>query len=162
MCIRPNDTQLFDNLIQPLELNNRDKSLWNDRCDYVDLDHCDNFNINNQNLITLQLNIRSLLSHQSELKELLHKLDQKNSSIVVLCETFLTDGTYKLVNIPGYSLITSNHKNTKGGGTAILLNKKTNFIRRTDLEEFQECQLEMTYIEIKSKVHKSLVVGSLY
>ena len=99
----------------PLELNTMNKSLWNDRCDYVDLDHCDNFNIN-QNLITLQLNIRSLLSHQSELKELLHKLDQKNSSayIILLCETFLTDRTQKLVKIPGYNLITSNQKIPKG------------------------------------------------
>ena len=46
-----------------------DKSLWTDRCDYIDLEKCDNLNNNNMNLIVLQLNIRSLLVHQDELKD---------------------------------------------------------------------------------------------
>ena len=47
-----------------------------------------------------------MLAHQSELKHLLGTLEQKNSKvdILLLCETFLTKTTTKLVNIPGYKL----------------------------------------------------------
>ena len=81
MCFANEDIQIFDNLMQPYKLNNCDKSLWNDHCDYVDIDECQNINNNNMNLITLQLNIRSLLSHQSDLVSLLSALDQKNSRV---------------------------------------------------------------------------------
>ena len=37
------------------------------KCDYVELDKCVNLNPNNYNLIVMQLNIRSLLSHQEDL-----------------------------------------------------------------------------------------------
>ena len=83
--------------------------------------------------------------------------------IVLLCETFLTDKTCKLVKIPGYELIASNpKKTTRDGGVAILLNQQITHIRRSNLEEFHEGKLESTYIEIKSKTNKSIVVGSLY
>ena len=53
-----------------------DKSLWTDRCDYIDLENCDNLNNNNMNLIVLQLNIQSLLVYQDDLKDLLFHLEK--------------------------------------------------------------------------------------
>ena len=81
-----------------------DKSLWTDRCDYIDLEKCDNLNNNNMNLIVLQLNIRSLSVHQDDLKDLLFHLDKQNSpvDVLLLCETFLSERTHKLINITGY------------------------------------------------------------
>lgn len=43
------------------------ESLWNDKCNYISPDSCTNLNPDNYNLITLQLNIRALISHQMEL-----------------------------------------------------------------------------------------------
>ena len=54
---RYND-KMFDDLMWPLEINNYDKVLWNDKCDYYELENCDDLNLNNYNLVTLELNIR--------------------------------------------------------------------------------------------------------
>ena len=80
-----------------------DNTLWNDKCDYVEIDGTANLNPNNYNLSVLQLNIRSLLAHQQELKHLLTKLLECNCRIdvVILCETFLSKNTLNIVNIPG-------------------------------------------------------------
>ena len=81
----------MDSLDRPLDLFNVSESLWNDKCDYLDTKTCKNFNPNGMNFIVLQLNVRSLLSHQSDLRNLLHELDRRNSTvdILLLCETFL-------------------------------------------------------------------------
>ena len=59
MCFSNEDIKLYDNLMWPLELDNPDKALWNDKCDYVDLEKCSNFNMDNYNFIVMQLNVRS-------------------------------------------------------------------------------------------------------
>ena len=110
MCISKCATKTYDELERPLNLDSIDENLWNDKCDYIDTNSCTNLNPNDYNLIVLQLNTRSILSKQTELKQLLHTLENKNSrvDIVLLCETFLNTKTTKLVNIPNYTLI-SNH-----------------------------------------------------
>ena len=82
--------------------------------------------------------------------------------ILLLCETFLTKRTHKLINIPGYTLLSNNREKSKGDGRAILIKNHISYTRRSDLEEFQEGQMETTYIEIQSKNKKKIVVGSLY
>ena len=74
----------------------------------------------------MQLNIRSLLSHQVDLKLLLNDLSLKNSAVdaLMLSETFITSKTEKLINMKGYSIHTTNRVNCKGGGTALLINKE--------------------------------------
>ena len=123
MCFSNIDITLYDSLSRPLEHSNIDKSLWSDKCDYIDPHKCSNLNPEGYNLTILQLNIRSLLSHQTDLKLLLSLLEKKKSKVdaVLLCETFLTKHTNQLVNIPGYVLIDKNRTNSRGGGVAILL-----------------------------------------
>ena len=91
MCFSKKDITLYDDLSMLLELNDIDTSLWSDKSDYVDPSNCANINPHNYNLVVLQLNVRSLLSHQSELRSTLHLLANKNSTIdiLILCETFL-------------------------------------------------------------------------
>ena len=91
MCLQQPDLHLMDSLDRPLDLFNVSESLWNDKCDHLDTETCKNFNPNGMNFIVLQLNVRSLLSHQSDLRNLLHELDRRNSTvdILLLCETFL-------------------------------------------------------------------------
>ena len=82
--------------------------------------------------------------------------------VLLLCETFLSKRKHKLINIPGYTLLSNNWEKSKGGGTAILIKNHLSYTRRSNLEEFQEGQLETTYIEIQSKNKKKIIVGSLY
>ena len=57
----------YDSLLQSRDQDVLDSSLWNDKCDYIELDERDNLNPNNYNLIVMHLNIRSVLSHHHEL-----------------------------------------------------------------------------------------------
>ena len=164
MCFTKVRTQLFDNLMRPLKFENLDHSLWNDKCNYYKLSKCTNLNPDGYNLVVLQLNIRSMLSNQSELQQLIHTLDNKGTQVdlIPLCETFLNKKTIKLVNVPGYELIASSRESSKGGGTAILIWLNIPYKPRLDLVDFAEKDSEMSYIEITTKSGKSIVVGSLY
>ena len=89
----------------------------------MELDRCTDLNPNNYNLIIMQLNIRSLLSHQLELKQLICSTENKNShmDIILLCETFLSKHTENVVNVPGFTHVGNYRKNRKGGGVSILV-----------------------------------------
>ena len=102
--------KLFDNLDRPLDFSKADKSLWSDKCEYLDPQKCSNFNPENFNFVVMQLNIRSILVCQTELCDLLQLLSDKNSriNVLMLCETYLTSKTVNLENIPGYTIV-SNH-----------------------------------------------------
>ena len=140
------------------------ESLQNDRCNYVDPVTCDNLNQTGYNLIVLQLKIRSILKHVTELKTLLNVLERRNSTVdlVLLCETFLMKETKKLVDIPNYTLISNHRVNSKGGGMAILLRTGIKFTHRKRLEVFDEKLLETTVIELVAKNGKKIIVGSMY
>ena len=87
-------------------MENLSESLWSDKCYYWLAEEGDNLNPSNYNFIVLQWNICSLMSNVKELKLLLDKLDCEHSTIdiVLLCETFLTKGSEKLLHIPNYKL----------------------------------------------------------
>ena len=114
------DATEIDMLLRSRDLENLDSTLWNDKCDYIELDNCTNMNPNNYNLIIMQLNIRSLLTHQTELKQIICTSEKKNShiDIVLLCETFLSKHTKNMVNIPGFIHI-GNFKSIKKGWRGI-------------------------------------------
>ena len=114
MSIKTDNQKLYDDLMQPLELENQDKTMYIDKCDYYNVDKCSYLNPENFNLVILQLNIR-ILAHQTELKALLHTLEQKNSPVdaVLLSETFLSKKTECLVGIPGYNLYPNANRTAK-------------------------------------------------
>ena len=53
-------SNLEDSLHSSRDLSELDNMLWNDNCDYIDIENCTDLNPNNFNLIVLHLNIRSL------------------------------------------------------------------------------------------------------
>ena len=112
----------------------------------------------------LQHNVRSLPCNISETKLLLQTLHDKNSTvdIMMLCETFLSKNTAKLIKIPSYTLVSNHRKNHKGGGTSVLIKDGIPFKRRKDLDVFKEKHTESTFIEISSKNGTPVVIGSLY
>ena len=150
--------------MRPLEYNEMDKSLWSDKCDYLELDGMTDLNPNGYNFVVLQLNIRGLLLNQANLCTLLNTLKSKESQVdmILLCETHLNRFTTQLVHIPRYTLISSNRSLSKGGGTSILIRSEIPHVRRVDLEKFYEKELESTYIEITAKNGKQIILGSLY
>ena len=145
-------------------MENIDNSLWNDKCDYWEIEQCANLNPNNYNFIIMQLNIRSLLSNATELKMLLTKLEQKNSpvDVILLCETFLTKKTERLVNITHYQLYLTCRSTHKGGGTAILVRDGIFHKQRKDLNIMVEKEVEATYVEMTAKCGKRIILGSVY
>ena len=153
-----------DALLRSRDHNALDASLWNDKCDYIELEECDNLNPNNYNLIVMQLNIRSVLCHQQELCQLIRSTEKKNSRIdvILLCETFLSSKTKSMVNIPGFSHISNFCKSKKGGGVSILLREGIPYKRRLDLDIFREGLTESVFVEIRSKNGKQIIIGSMY
>ena len=141
-----------------------DNTLWNDKCDYVEIEGTANLNPNNYNLSVLQLNIRSLLAHQQELKYLLTQLLEHNCKIdvVLLCETFLAKNTLNKVNIPGYAHVCKYRSDHKGGRVSILLKNGIPYKRREDLDTFIEGKTESVFIETISKGRKPIIIGSIY
>ena len=153
---RYNDTDALKRSRNIFEL---DESLWNDKCDYIEMETCPNLNPNNYNLLALQLNIRSILAHQHELRQLLRDLEKKNSPIdvVLLCETLLTKKTIGMVNITGCTHIGNYRSKKKGRGVSILLKEGISYKRRPDLDIFQEGETESVFVEILSKNGKKIV-----
>ena len=90
MCFSHEDIKQCDELHRPLNLEDLNPTLWNDKCDYINPESCTNLNPENYNLLVLQHNIRGLIGNQDDLKLLLSILHVINSlvDILLLCETF--------------------------------------------------------------------------
>ena len=161
------NTEIYDNLEDSLhrsrDLRELDNALWNDKCDYMDIENCTNLNPNNYNLIVLQLNIRSLLSHQHDLSQLIRTTEKKNSriDIILLCETFLSKNMYNMVKICGFMHISNFRKDKKGSGVSILVRDGIAYRRRQDLDVFEEGHTESIFIEVKSRNGKQIIFGSM-
>ena len=158
------DGILEDSLLRSRELEELDSTLWNDKCDYINMERCNNLNPNNYNLIILQLNIRSLLAHQGDLCQLIRTTEKKNSriDIILLCETFISKSTFKMVKIPGFTHVGNFCKEKKGGGVSILIHDGIAFRHRQDLDVFEEGLTESIFIKVKSKSGRQIIFGSLY
>ena len=79
MCLSKCEKNSTDNLNRPLHSDELYNTLWNNKCDYIEVKNYTNLNPDNYNLLVMQLNIQSILSHQLELKQLLRTLEKKNS-----------------------------------------------------------------------------------
>ena len=87
---------IYNSLLRPVAMETQDACLWSDKFDYWITEDCKNLNPGNYNLIVLQWNIQSLMSNQNKLKQLLAKLEKKNTpvDVLLLCKTFLTTTLY--------------------------------------------------------------------
>ena len=139
-------------------MENIDTSLWSDKCDYRDIEQCTNMNPENYNFIVMQLNIHSLLSNITELKLLLTKLERHNLpvDVLLLCETFLTKKTERLIHIPHYKHYSNSRTIYKGGGTSILIRDGIIHKRQKDLEMMLEKEVKSTCVEMTAKCGKKL------
>ena len=155
---------LFDNLGRPLDIANIDQTLWNDKCDYIELQDVHNYNKGNKNLSILQLNIRSILGKQNDLNSLLNKLNNQNSlpKLLIISETHLNTSKLRHLNIPNYKILSRNRTNKTGGGVAILCHITQPIKHRPDLNKFNSDTLECIFAEISNHHNKPIIIGSIY
>ena len=159
MCIHPNSNRLdllgrqMDNLsfLDPTE----------NKCDYVELEHCSGIDINTTDLTMIQLNIRGLINKQTELLKLINSCTGKSKlDVVTFQETWLTSRNESLVDIPGYKHYGMKCSSRLGGGVSILVNKILRS-RPNDTLSFTETDIESCFIEIDDHCSK-ILVGSIY
>ena len=97
-----------------------------DCCDYIDYAEC-NDDIpkkDKSGLSVMQLNIRGLVNKQTELKNLICRVNKhKNLDVVLMVETWLKKSTVKRdLDITGYTFTGSHREGRKrGGGVGILI-----------------------------------------
>ena len=107
------------------------------------------------------LNIASLQKHIDELRCFLHNLRHK-FKVLCITETRLHDSVPLInVDIEGYTFL---HTPTTSqcGGTGIYISNELEF---SFLDEFSFCHpniSESTFVEIKNKNKKNLIIGSIY
>ena len=131
----------------------------NDSCDYVD--NIDHLATEPTDLSLIQWNTRGLMGKLATIHDLLRLKDnQRQIDICLLSETWLTDQSQSMVDIPGYQLICKNRENRKGGGVGVLVSKHLKVRERTDLTD-ATISTENCFVEVMSK-NGNIIVGSLY
>ena len=110
----------------------------------------------------IQLNIRGLVSKQSDLSRFIQNCTKssKRIDVVLLCEKWVTRDTQELINIPGYQFIGLERPNKKGGGVSILVTKELKYKIINDLSTMTE-HMESFTIELAVKGH-NMICSSMY
>ena len=133
-----------------------------DECDYMDLTESNLIEIKECDLNIIHLNIRGIISKQSQLTNLLHTCIGKHLiHIATINETWLTKDNEHLLNIPDYQVIKRNRIGKKGGGVCILVHKSLYYNELNTINNLQFKHIEQISIELKVQ-RKNLLVSSLY
>lgn len=113
----------------------------------------------------LHLNIHSLASKISHLRDMLDKLKNKKVIVhfIMLCETFLNDHNANMFQIPGYNFVHKNRINRSRGGVAMYILDTFTFKERPDLCINIENQFESIAAEVKAvNGKKNLILAEIY
>ena len=129
-------------------------------CEYLESD--DMWQLEQENLLIVQLNVRGLSSKVDQIKRLIDTNPcNRPPEVILLCETWLNDSSPP-INIPGYNLELENRIGKKGGGVAILIRENLIYKKRPDLKPTTENgKLESCFVELKG-TKNNLILGSLY
>ena len=121
-------------------------------------------NCNAKNAFSLfHLNIRSMKQNLPQLNAYLDAVGFP-FTIIGLSETWLQNHNCTLYGLNGYSLIENHRENKTGGGVGILLKDSVSYIRRSDLDHFDDIY-ESIFIELDHDqlgVSKNVVIGVVY
>ena len=131
-------------------------------CDYLDSENLDYLSPHVSDLRIMHINIRGLISKQTELDTVICNGygPAKLIDIVLLNETWLQKETIKKVSIPGYTLHSKERIGRKGGGIGILVSNSLKCRPRPDLYIESE-KLEHLVVEIKTQT-TSLLFAPAY
>ena len=76
------------------------------------------------------------MGKQTELHKLLTRgKNQRQIDVCIVSETWLSDRTQNLLNIPRYNLVSQHRENRKGGGVCFLLSSHLKYRIRPDLRD---------------------------
>ena len=133
-----------------------------DTCDYIKIDEVCTLCLSQNDLLVLQLNIRGLVSKQSDISRLITDCtnSHKKVNVVMLCETWVTKETKNLINIPGYDFVGLEHENKKGGGVGILVARELKYKIRNEYSKMIK-NMECFVIELITK-GRNMLCGFIY
>ena len=159
MCLHPKNRTSDVNKIAE-ELNNFYTNFdplneFAKACNYVET--IAELNSINQDLITLHINIRSLIHKQEDLKSLLNNFDVDVCSIN---ETWLTKENKGLVKVPSYTYEGVERTRKIGGGVGFLIRDTLNYKCCLDLEISLK-DMELCVIKLMSIEH-NVIICSIY
>ena len=106
MCLQRIKKQISDCLDQCNKLIENDHFDFVDHCDYLEIYDIDHNTLPKNNLNILQLNITGLTNKQNKLQAIINKLEtSSNLHCLILCETWLTKDTKKLLSFDNHTFI---------------------------------------------------------
>ena len=156
MCVL---TKIKDNHYQ--QVFDFEDNIFRSESDYFDAGELSTSMFPHGNLNIIQLNIRGLLSKQSQLNELINRLEKSlDLHALVLCETWLTPETKNLLKVNGYSYTGTERIGKKGGGVGFLIKNNIISRERTDLKIEAE-HMEHCIVELKCRC-KNILLVSIY
>ena len=92
------------------------------------------------------LNIRSVPKHIQDLNNYLSNINVK-FTILGLSETWVSNSSSGIYNMEGYDQIENYRTNRTGGGVSLYIRKNVKYLRRSDLDIFDD-HLESLFVEI--------------
>ena len=115
--------------------------------------------------VALHLNIHSLASKYTELRNMLSKFKENGITIhfVLLCETFLNSANADMYNIPGYNFVYLNRTTMSRRGVSIDIISSLTYIERPDISVNVEGEFESITIEVKTRTRqRNVIVAEIY
>ena len=154
----------FDNLISK-DINFHTNDIFNDKFQdisspYVTVNQLKSKDVS-EKFSLMHMNIRSLNKNFENLRIFLDNFTDSFFSVIGLTETWLTDNTASLFNLPGYHLINNDRYNRSGGGVAFYVKSNFDFFIRKDICRM-ESFVESLFIEIKVPNRKDILLGVIY
>ena len=160
MCLTKPNRAVKDSLGQDLIELDFGKN-YEDTCNYIDTEELETLNCTPNDLTIGFLNIRGLISKQSDVtKFLTQSIKRKQIDVLLLTETWLTSNNKQNIKIASYKFHGINRSHRKGGGTGILVSDQLRYKVRNDLETSSDI-MENTVLEVETK-HRNIIMCSMY
>ena len=151
MCLHPKT-----DIVNSIATNAHDWDITDD-CDYL----YQIKNVDSDDLVIIQINIRGILSKLSLLKNLMdNSTADRCLNVIIVSETWLTP-TSPSVKIPGYKFVHKCRQDRKGGSVGILVSDNLRFFELTDLTSDVR-ENEVVTVELTLRTGKRCIVSSMY
>ena len=134
------------NFINNLDINCRYDNIYNNT----------KINVNEKKEYTfLHINIQGIMSKFDRLINFLNELDCKGNmpDFILLCETFLTETNSSFLKLDGYSIVTKNRINKKGGGVLIMVKDGIDYNICEELTVNIDDEFESIFIKVNTKLN---------
>ena len=151
MCLHPKT-----DIVNSIATNAHNWDITDD-CDYL----YQIKNVDSDDLVIIQINIRGIMSKLSLLKNLIdNSIANRCPDVIIVSETWLTP-TSPSVKIPGYKFVHKCRQDRKGGGVGILVSDNLRFFELNTLTSDVR-ENEVVTVELTLRTGKRCIVNSMY